>query len=201
LRAGRWSAVTRRVRAGGHLRRLPRGPPPPPHPFRYSPGSPHPRSSVTVPAVRGTATSAAPTHHTDPAAKPGFRPDVQGLRAIAVLLVVLFHAGVETLSGGYVGVDVFFVISGFLITTHLLESLEREGRIRFGRFYARRARRILPAALLVAALTLLASWIWLSPLLMRSVVGGAIATALYGPNYFFALQDTDYLAESTPSVY
>src|SRR5699024_10500989 len=66
---------------------------------------------------------------------------------------------------------------------------------------ARRARRILPAALLVAALTLLAAWIWLSPLLMRNVVGGAIATALYGPNYFFALQDTDYLAESTPSVY
>ena len=153
---------------------------------------------MTAPALRGAAASAP---HARPAAKPGFRPDIQGLRAIAVILVVLFHAGVETLSGGYVGVDVFFVISGFLITTHLLESLERDGRIRFGRFYARRARRILPAALLVAALTLLASWIWLSPLLMRSVVGGAIATALYGPNYFFALQDTDYLAESTPSVY
>ena len=134
-------------------------------------------------------------------AKPGFRPDIQGLRAVAVMLVVLFHSGVETLSGGYVGVDVFFVISGFLITTHLLESLERDGRIHFGRFYAKRARRILPAALLVAALTLVAAWIWMSPLLMRSVVGGAIATALYGPNYFFALQDTDYLAESTPSVY
>src|SRR5699024_4447964 len=117
------------------------------------------------------------------------------------MLVVLFHAGVETLSGGYVGVDVFFVISGFLITTHLLEGRERDGRIRFGRFYARRARRILPAALLVAALTLLASWIWLSPLLMRNVVGGAIATALYVPNYFFAAQDTDYLADSSPSVF
>src|SRR5699024_366390 len=160
------------------------------------------RSSVPAPsalsAPRGTAASAP---HPHPTTKPGFRPDIQGLRAIAVLLVVLFHAGVETLSGGYVGVDVFFVISGFLITTHLLESLERDGRIHFGCFYARRARRILPAALVVAALTLLAAWIWLSPLLMRNVVGGAIATALYGPNYFFALQDTDYLAESTPSVY
>lgn len=153
---------------------------------------------MTVPAARGAAASAPPAR---PAAKPGFRPDVQGMRAIAVSLVVLFHAGVETLSGGYVGVDVFFVISGFLITTHLLESLEREGRIRFGRFYAKRARRILPAALLVAALTLLAAWTWMSPLLMRDVVDGAITTALYVPNYFFALQDTDYLAETTPSVF
>src|SRR5699024_12687242 len=148
-----------------------------------------PRSSVTVPAARGATASASPPHATDPTAKPGFRPDVQGMRAIAVMLVVLFHAGVETLSGGYVGVDVFFVISGFLITTHLLEGLERDGRIRFGRFYARRARRILPAALLVAALTLLASWSWLSPLLMRSVVGGAIATAPDGPHYFFGRPD------------
>ncbi|MGO2558413.1 acyltransferase family protein [Brachybacterium sp.] len=135
------------------------------------------------------------------AAKPGFRPDIQGLRAIAVMLVVLFHSGVETLSGGYVGVDVFFVISGFLITTHLLETLAREGRIGFASFYAKRARRILPAALLVAALSLVAAWIWMSPLLMRSVVNGAIATALYVPNVFFALEDTDYLAETTPSVF
>ncbi|MDN6303819.1 MAG: acyltransferase, partial [Brachybacterium sp.] len=134
-------------------------------------------------------------------AKPGFRPDIQGLRAIAVMLVVLFHSGVQTLSGGYVGVDVFFVISGFLITTHLLETLARDGRISFGRFYAKRARRILPAALLVAALSLVAAWIWMSPLLLRSVVNGAIATALYVPNFFFALQDTDYLAETTPSVF
>ena len=145
-------------------------------------------------------------HHTSEArpgaaAKPGFRPDIQGLRAIAVMLVVLFHSGVQTLSGGYVGVDVFFVISGFLITTHLLEMLELDGRISFGRFYAKRARRILPAALVVAALTLVAAWIWMSPLLMRSVVSGAIATALYVPNFFFAVEDTDYLAETTPSVY
>ena len=153
---------------------------------------------MTAPAVRDAAES---TPRTSPAAKPGFRPDIQGLRAIAVLLVVLFHSGVETLSGGYVGVDVFFVISGFLITTHLLETLARDGRISFGAFYAKRARRILPAALLVATLTLVAAWIWMSPLLMRSVVGGAIATALYVPNVFFALEDTDYLAETTPSVF
>ena len=101
--------------------------------------------------------NAPPTTSTASPRRSGFRPDIQGLRAIAVLLVVLFHSGVETLSGGYVGVDVFFVISGFLITTHLLESLEREGRIRFGAFYAKRARRILPASLLVAGLTVVAA--------------------------------------------
>ncbi|WP_245810377.1 acyltransferase family protein [Brachybacterium massiliense] len=147
-----------------------------------------------------TAT-AHPASSTTPPRRSGFRPDIQGLRAIAVLLVVLFHSGVEVLSGGYVGVDVFFVISGFLITTHLLESLEREGRIRFGAFYAKRARRILPASLLVAALTVVAAWIWMSPLLLESVVKDAIATALYVPNYRFALEDTDYLAEATPSAF
>ena len=133
--------------------------------------------------------------------KPGFRPDIQGLRAIAVMLVLLYHSGVSALSGGFVGVDVFFVISGFLITTHLLESLARDGRIRFGAFYAKRARRILPAALLVALLTTLAAWIWMSPLLMQDVLRGAAATALYVPNYLFAQEGTNYLAESTPSVF
>ena len=124
---------------------------------------------MPAPAVR--------TPRTDPAHSSGFRPDIQGLRAIAVMLVLLYHSGVSALSGGYVGVDVFFVISGFLITTHLLEALEREGRIRFGAFYAKRARRILPAALLVAMLTVLAAWIWMSPLLIQDVLRGAAATA------------------------
>ena len=150
---------------------------------------------MTAPAVRASRTAPAA------AAKPGFRPDIQGLRAIAVMLVLLFHSGVSVLSGGFVGVDVFFVISGFLITTHLLESLEREGRIRFGAFYAKRARRILPAALLVAVLTMVAAWIWMSPLLMQNVLRGAAATALYMPNYLFAQEGTDYLAETTPSVF
>ena len=130
-----------------------------------------------------------------------FRTDVQGLRAIAVLLVVLYHSGVETLSGGFIGVDAFFVISGFLITTHLLESLERHGRISFPAFYARRARRILPAALLVALLTTVAAWIWMPPLALDEVVRGAIATAFYVPNFLFAVQGTDYLAGTSPSVF
>jgi peptidoglycan/LPS O-acetylase OafA/YrhL len=71
---------------------------------------------------------------------------LQGLRAVAVLLVVLGHAGLPFLQGGYVGVDVFFVLSGYLITGLLLRQAERDGRVRLGDFYVRRARRILPAA-------------------------------------------------------
>lgn len=154
---------------------------------------------MTAPAASTShAASAAPAASSP---KPGFRPDIQGLRAIAVMLVLLYHSGVSALSGGFVGVDVFFVISGFLITTHLLESLAREGRIRFGAFYAKRARRILPAALLVAALTVIAAWIWMSPLLMPEVLRDAAATALYVPNLVFAQDGTDYLAETTPSVF
>ena len=138
---------------------------------------------------------------TDAPRKQGFRPDIQGLRAISVLIVVLYHSGVTALSGGYVGVDVFFVISGFLISMHLLESLESSGRIHFAQFYARRARRILPAALSVAALSVIAAWIWMPPPLMSEVVKGAIATALYVPNILFAVEGTNYLTEATPSLF
>ncbi|HWL77213.1 acyltransferase family protein [Microbacterium sp.] len=131
----------------------------------------------------------------------GFRTDVQGLRAIAVGLVLLYHAGVPGVSGGYVGVDVFFVISGFLISSHLLESLERDGRIRFAQFYARRARRILPASFTVAALTAIAVLIVYPPLAVGRVLSDALATILYVPNIWLAIQNTDYLADHSPSPY
>jgi len=129
-----------------------------------------------------------------------FRLDVQGLRAIAVALVVLYHAGVPGLSGGYVGVDVFFVISGFLITGQILDQIDR-GRFSFGSFYAKRARRILPASFVVVILTVIAALIWISPLQRTDVLHGAISTALYVPNMLFAFQGTDYLASDTPSLF
>ena len=97
-----------------------------------------------------------------------FRRDVEGLRAVAVVAVVLYHAGY--LSGGYVGVDVFFVVSGFLITRLLLDEVRRSGRVSFAGFYARRARRLLPASVLVLVCTVVASWLILSPLQLRTVV-------------------------------
>jgi peptidoglycan/LPS O-acetylase OafA/YrhL len=130
-----------------------------------------------------------------------FRNDVQGLRAIAVLAVVLYHASVPFVPGGYVGVDIFFVISGFLITSHLLASAEREDGIKFSDFYARRARRILPASFVVLLLSVLAALVWLPPLQLHHAMQDAIATALYVPNYLFAAQGTNYLSEYTPSLF
>ena len=131
----------------------------------------------------------------------GFRPDIQGLRAIAVLAVLVDHAGVPFFGGGYVGVDVFFVISGFLISGQLLDRLQTDGRIGFADFYARRARRILPAALVVLALSVVGALIWMPPLLLPQTLGDAIATALYVPNYAFAAQGTDYLTVGAPSLF
>src|SRR4051794_16525374 len=112
-----------------------------------------------------------------------FRPDIEGLRAVAVLAVVLFHAGVPGLSGGFVGVDVFFVISGFLITGLLWRDLQSHGTVRMARFYGARVRRLLPAAILVLVATALASAWLLPPLTARSVLGDAVASALYVGNY------------------
>ena len=105
-----------------------------------------------------------------------FRPDIEGLRAVAVLAVLAFHAGVPGAAGGFVGVDVFFVISGFLITGLLLREIDSTGRLHLKDFYARRARRLLPAALVVIIFTLALSWIVLSPL-QRADVGVDAAAA------------------------
>lgn len=103
---------------------------------------------VTMPTLPHTST-VSPCHRLEPARRtprPGFRLDIEGLRAVAVLAVVAFHAGLPGVGGGYVGVDVFFVISGFLITGILWREVTAAGTIRLGRFYGARARRLLPAA-------------------------------------------------------
>jgi peptidoglycan/LPS O-acetylase OafA/YrhL len=122
-----------------------------------------------------------------------FRGDIEGLRAVAVLLVVLFHAGLG-FSGGFVGVDVFFVLSGFLITGLLVRELDATGTISLAQFYARRVRRLLPAAILVLSVTLLLSIAFVPPLLLPGVAGDVAAAAAYVSNIGFALQATDYFA-------
>src|SRR3954451_6090102 len=102
------------------------------------------------------------------------RGDIQGLRAVAVLTVIAAHAGVPFLPGGFVGVDVFFVISGFLISQLLFREVERSGRLSIPGFYARRARRILPAATVVTLATILATAMWLSAVDLLSVVEDAV---------------------------
>jgi peptidoglycan/LPS O-acetylase OafA/YrhL len=127
------------------------------------------------------------------------RADIQGLRALAIILVVADHVGVPFLEGGYVGVDVFFVISGFLITSHLATQLAETGRIDFVAFYARRMRRILPAALVVVTVVFFASLAFMPPLEWTNVMQMAIATAFYVPNLLLAVKGTDYLAGKEPS--
>ncbi|GAA3255207.1 acyltransferase family protein [Dactylosporangium siamense] len=129
-----------------------------------------------------------------------FRPDIEGLRAVAVLLVVANHAGLGLVHGGYVGVDVFFVISGFLITLHLFRELQRTGRIGFGAFYGRRIVRLLPASTVVVIATVAAAWTWMSPVQAKAVVFDALSAAAYGINVRLAVLGTDYLsAELEPS--
>jgi peptidoglycan/LPS O-acetylase OafA/YrhL len=110
-----------------------------------------------APSVRDEPPGATTRPDASGAAESGFRPDIEGLRALAIVLVVIYHVGFAWLPGGFVGVDVFFVISGFLITSLLVREATRTDRISLKGFYARRARRILPAAALVAVATVVAS--------------------------------------------
>lgn len=116
-----------------------------------------------------------------------YRPDIDGLRAIAIILVVADHVGIPGASGGFIGVDIFFVISGFLITSLLFDEMVTQGRIALGTFYARRVRRLMPAGLLVVLVTLL-----LGALLMpaasdeqRSLAASAKSLAYFGSNFYF----------------
>lgn len=134
-------------------------------------------------------------------AKPAFRADIEGLRAVAILLVVLFHAGVPGFSGGYVGVDVFFVISGFLITGLLVNEVESSGRLGWMEFYARRARRLMPVSALVLLGTLAVSWLVYSPIELTRIARSAASVALYASNILFAAKATNYMgaaAETDP---
>jgi peptidoglycan/LPS O-acetylase OafA/YrhL len=124
-----------------------------------------------------------------------FRPDIEGLRAVAIVAVLLCHAGVPFLAGGYVGVDVFFVISGFLITRLLLGELDRTGTISLRGFYARRAKRLLPLSAVLLATVGVLSMILLSPLRNTEVAGDIISSALYVANWHFAAQSVDYFAQ------
>jgi peptidoglycan/LPS O-acetylase OafA/YrhL len=131
------------------------------------------------------------------AAKPRFRRDVEGLRAIAVSLVVAFHAGVG-IGGGFVGVDVFYVISGFLITGLLVREASATGTVSLRRFWARRVRRLLPVSAIVLTATTLAVSISYSTIDRPTVDGDVASAALYASNWHFAARAIDYLAQDAP---
>jgi peptidoglycan/LPS O-acetylase OafA/YrhL len=121
-----------------------------------------------------------------------YRPEVDGLRAIAVIPVILFHAGFEWFSGGYVGVDVFFVVSGYLITGIIYGEMQQD-RFSIINFYERRARRILPALTFVSLISLVVAWRWMLPDEFKSLSESLIAVNLFVSNIYF-WQDMDYFA-------
>jgi len=127
-----------------------------------------------------------------PNERSSFRPDIEGLRGVAILLVVLFHAGVPALAGGFVGVDVFFVLSGYFITGLLVSEWSRSGELNLGEFYGRRALRLLPPLLLVLLATLVAvMWLY-APIDRPAITSDARSVALYAGNYAFARGAVDY---------
>jgi len=129
------------------------------------------------------------------------RADIEGLRAVATFLVLPYHAGLMLFPGGFVGVDVFFVISGFVITGQLLKEVDRSGRVSLVGFYARRAKRLLPAACLMLAATAVLVWAWVPRIRWESTGGDIVASALYFVNWRLADRSVDYLQEDvTPSA-
>ncbi|HEX4925564.1 MAG TPA: acyltransferase family protein [Bdellovibrionales bacterium] len=127
-----------------------------------------------------------------------YRPEIDGLRALAVLPVMLFHAAVPAFSGGYVGVDVFFVVSGYLITSLLLEDLEA-GRFTYLGFLERRARRILPALFLVLLVCIPAAWLLLLPGQLREFSQSLIATIAFASNFYFR-RETGYFEDAAEAM-
>ena len=123
-----------------------------------------------------------------------YRPEIDGLRGLAVLSVILFHAGFELFSGGFVGVDVFFVISGYLITTILIEDIENQ-RFNLVNFYERRARRILPALFFVMIVCIPFVWLWMLPSQIKDFSESLVAVSLFASNILF-WRESDYFGAS-----
>lgn len=141
---------------------------------------------------RGVGAAAQASERLGPG--PRYRPEIDGLRAIAIVPVVLFHASLPGFGGGFVGVDVFFVISGYLITRILVRDLAAGG-VRYAHFYERRARRIVPALLPVLGFAALLSWLAMTGEDFRHFGRSLGATALFGSNVWYALRSNYFLPD------
>jgi len=128
--------------------------------------------------------------------KSSYRPEIDGLRAVGVLGVVFFHLGLTSLSGGFAGVDVFFVISGYLISRNILDDIEAN-RFSFAEFYSRRARRILPALIFTVSMTFIAGLLWLSPVTMRQLAKESTHALLSISNIQYWRESHEYFAATS----
>ncbi len=147
--------------------------------------------------LRGQAAFVGP-----PANSWAHRPALDGLRALAVYLVVGFHAGLPPFQGGFIGVDLFFVLSGFLITNVILQQVHETGEFSFARFYARRARRLLPAASLAIIGTAVGALLLSNPLDRVNLVPDARAASVWFANWHFIAEEGDYFStEDAPSPF
>ena len=163
-------------------------------------GEPDVTDTTSLPAAPAaddvTRAEADPPANTPGGTDLEFRPDVEGLRAVAVTLVVLYHAGVSWMTGGFIGVDVFFVISGFLITGLLLREHEKRQKISIPGFYARRARRILPAGMVVIIATVLGAYHYQNFISYALTAQDGRWAALFAANIHFANVGTDYFTQN-----
>ncbi|WP_162621875.1 acyltransferase family protein [Microbacterium suaedae] len=130
-----------------------------------------------------------------------WRPDIQGLRALAVALVVIAHVGTPGFEGGFIGVDVFFVISGFLITQLLLREVDRTGSVSIAQFYVRRARRILPAATVVTVAVVAYAALALPLVRLQQTAADAGWSSVFLANWHFAFSGADYFSVADPSLF
>ncbi|MBF4480163.1 acyltransferase family protein [Rhodococcus rhodochrous] len=144
-----------------------------------------------------TLSASGRAHRRQPKPQSNQRLDIQGLRMVAVMLVVLSHL-FDWPRGGFIGVDVFFVISGFLITGSLLHTIEKTGRISFSSFYRRRIRRIIPAATIVLVVTVIASYVVFAENRFKSTVWDAVAAFFFVSNWRFGVEGTDYFNADGP---
>jgi len=150
---------------------------------------------VAVNVEQAVATELEGTKQT---ADTGNRNDVDGLRAIAVFLVIAYHVGLGLFGGGFVGVDVFFVISGYVITRQLYKEVGRSGRVSLVGFYARRAKRLLPAAALVLTGSAVMTWLFLPKIRWQNDGGDIFSSAFYFINWHLIGRSVNYLAEDEP---
>src|SRR4051812_32000478 len=124
------------------------------------------------------------TGHSKSKTKMMYRPEIDGLRAVSIVFVLLFHAKFQAFAGGFVGVDIFFVISGYLITRNIVSDLER-GSFSFARFYERRIRRLFPALLCTVALTFVIAALWFPPDTFQRLAKDAFTTLASVSNVYF----------------
>jgi peptidoglycan/LPS O-acetylase OafA/YrhL len=161
-----------------------------------SPGRVQPGRTVTVDREESVVAG--------PAARPSYRPQIDGIRALAVASVVAFHLGADWLPGGFIGVDIFFVLSGYLISGLLIVEVERRGRVSLSRFYARRARRLLPAAWVVIAFAVVVGRATSQPLEYENLRRHAASAAMYFANWDWASVEHGYFAtdrEPSPLIH